>query len=748
MATIDKLQLLYQQLDSQASAGEDVVADLRKEINNLELVYLKEEVLPQIATSLGAKIKNLRCGLDCSIQYNEDGVINYSFCTTGSMLMIKDSVDAKSCIVAMHTPKQPIESRTEIETSVNALIISNVHIVDYSEKAIAVYGDTRQLADSFRSLGGYFNTRLKEGPGWVFSKKRRSEVEDLLRQYLSAHTTEIQSIKSFNNLFSSIGMEIPDSLTEDDWIKAVTNMKCMPYNGYTAPHKAIFLLTIIETIRCNYQKDNRIYPTKRLEEIFRILWNKYVPKDWPFTMNFFQPYVHMSSERFYDIVKVNERANFDINISWTNVKASQYIKHGVLDERLFQLLKNRQFANRITDVILHKYLNSSSQLTRRDENSRTTNTNVVTGYLSGFKKYMLSRTNKHGKPFAASSINVYIGGLKNDYMQNMVKPYSADGLLESVSDLQVLNIIYDKVKNDAINGVVSNSVHVGLRLYIEYRVEKIAKHSISIEKEERRPNNQFEPIEHNDVLDLVTSPVVVKSSMTKTKSLLIKSISAEHIHITEGNPTSMIVQFINEIGPELVSDMHINYLGGELVSKTPNPKYIGASKKLNNGYWVNTNSSTRTKIEQIKIICNNLDIDVSVELSDSAISEKLLDTALSNGRTLFSLNGHTPLNKRQSVLACVRLFMALNPNVPFEVVERNFPPELQGSYGVVAKLTKINSRISRGFDDNSRYFLDKDKILKAKDGVEFAVCHQWGNQFPKFQEHVRKRFGWSLEEVK
>lgn len=746
MTTIDKLQSLYRQLDSQASAGEDVVADLRKEINNLELVYLKEEVLPQIAASLGAKIKDLRCGLDCSIQYDEDGVINYSFCTTGSMLMIKDSVDTKSCIEPTHISIQPIETRIEIEAPVNTPSISNVYIVDYSEKAIVVYGDTRQLADSFRNLGGYFNTRLKDGPGWVFSKKRQSEIENLLTPYLSSKETS--TVLAFNEegLFSQSGIEIGDLLSEDDWIKVVTNMKCMPYKGYTAPHKVIFLLTIIESIRCNYQKDNRIFPTKRLEETFRILWNKYVPKDWPFTMNFFQPYAHMSSEGFYDIVKVNERANFDINLNWTNVKASHYIKHGVLDERLFQLLKNSQFANRITNAILCKYLNSSTQFTRK--NNTPTDTNDVIGYLSGFKKYLLSRTNKHGKPFAASSINVYIGGLKNEYMQSKVKPYSADGLLESVSELQVLKIIYDKVKNDAINGMVSNSVHVGLRLYIEYRTEKIAEHSFSNRTQEIRKNNRLDLIAQKEELDFATHSDAVKSSITKAKSLLITSISAEHIHITEGNPTSMIVQFINEIGPELVGDMHINYLGGELVSKTPNPKYIGASKKLNDGFWVNTNSSTKTKIEQIRLICSNLDIDVNIEMGDSTINGNPSDSGLSNGRTLFSLNGHTPLNKRQSVLACVRLFMALNPNISFEVVERNFPPELQGSYGVVANLAKVNSRIARGYDDNRRYFLGKDQILKAKDGVEFVVCHQWGNQFHQFQEHVKKRFGWTLEEVK
>nr|DAJ08930.1 MAG TPA: DNA TOPOISOMERASE I [Caudoviricetes sp.] len=731
MTAIEKLQSLYRQLDSQASAGDDVVSDLRKEINNLELAYLKDEVLPQVAASLGAKIKNLRCGLDCSIQFDEEGVINYSFCTTGSMLMIKDSIDAKLCIEAPHAPLHTIESKMEEPKPINARNTSNIRIVDYSEKAIAVYGDTRQLADTFRSIGGYFNARLKDGPGWVFSKKRRAEVEELIAPNSPTQSASGKSIVKSDNLFSSAGQKVPDAMTEDDWIKLLSNMKCMPYNGYIAPHKAIFLLTIIESIRCNYQKDNRIFPTKRLEETFRILWNRYVPKDWPFTINFFQPYAHMSNERFYDIVRVNDRAKFDINLSWTSVKASRYIKYGVLDNRLFRMLKNREFANRICDVLLQTYLNPSLHSNLNQSNNHA-KTSVANGYLSDFRKYLLLRTNKHGKPFAASSINVYVGGLKNDYMQSLVTPYSSDGLLESIEDFKVLERIYNKVKTDAINGVVSNSVRVGLRLYIEYRTEKIE--ATSSTNSLLRDNNHVKPA------------AVVVPPKTEIKSTQIKSISAEHIHITEGNATSMIVQFCNEIGPELVADMNINYLGGMLVSKTPNPKYINASKKLNDGYWINTNSSTRTKIEQIKTICTTLGMEVNIEFGDNDIEVKEDDSG-GKSRTLFSLNGHSPLNKRQSVLACVRLFMALNPNVPFEVVERNFPPELQGSYGVVAKLAKVNSRVARGYDDDKRYFLDKDKILKAKDGVEFVVCHQWGNQFPKFQEHIRKRFGWTLEEV-
>lgn len=54
-------------------------------------------------------------------------------------------------------------------------------VIDYSEKAIAVVGDTRDIKDKLKALGGRFNPRLSCGAGWVFSKKQRAEVEKLLQ---------------------------------------------------------------------------------------------------------------------------------------------------------------------------------------------------------------------------------------------------------------------------------------------------------------------------------------------------------------------------------------------------------------------------------------------------------------------------------------------------------------------------------------------------------------------------------------
>ena len=57
-------------------------------------------------------------------------------------------------------------------------------IVDYSEKAIAVFGDTRPVKDQLKALGGRFNPKLThEGgkqAGWIFSKSKEQEIRNLL----------------------------------------------------------------------------------------------------------------------------------------------------------------------------------------------------------------------------------------------------------------------------------------------------------------------------------------------------------------------------------------------------------------------------------------------------------------------------------------------------------------------------------------------------------------------------------------
>jgi hypothetical protein len=78
------------------------------------------------------------------------------------------------------TPTQSAEpTRTAIDT-----ITGDFLIVDYSEKALAVFGDTRAVKEALKALGGRFNPKLShEGAkraGWIFQKSKEGELRGLL----------------------------------------------------------------------------------------------------------------------------------------------------------------------------------------------------------------------------------------------------------------------------------------------------------------------------------------------------------------------------------------------------------------------------------------------------------------------------------------------------------------------------------------------------------------------------------------
>lgn len=65
-----------------------------------------------------------------------------------------------------------------------AVTVEGLEIVDYSEKAIAVFGDTKAIKEQLKELGGRFNPSLnyngEKRAGWIFSKKQVDKVRELL----------------------------------------------------------------------------------------------------------------------------------------------------------------------------------------------------------------------------------------------------------------------------------------------------------------------------------------------------------------------------------------------------------------------------------------------------------------------------------------------------------------------------------------------------------------------------------------
>lgn len=76
---------------------------------------------------------------------------------------------------------------------------SDVKIIDYSEKAIAVIGNTKPIKDKLKAAGGRFNAKLSCGAGWIFPK---------------AHIDKVTAIVGNNNMD-----DIPESSCGQDYKK-------------------------------------------------------------------------------------------------------------------------------------------------------------------------------------------------------------------------------------------------------------------------------------------------------------------------------------------------------------------------------------------------------------------------------------------------------------------------------------------------------------------------------------------------
>lgn len=77
-------------------------------------------------------------------------------------------------VIAVHTSDYKKPDKRQIKPTES--VSGEYSIIDYSEKAIAVIGDTKSIKDVLKQLGGRFNAKLSCGAGWVFSKKKESDV--------------------------------------------------------------------------------------------------------------------------------------------------------------------------------------------------------------------------------------------------------------------------------------------------------------------------------------------------------------------------------------------------------------------------------------------------------------------------------------------------------------------------------------------------------------------------------------------
>jgi len=57
---------------------------------------------------------------------------------------------------------------------------STIKLIQYSEKAVAVIGETKPIKEKLKQLGGRFNMFLSCGAGWVFPKTKETLIKEAL----------------------------------------------------------------------------------------------------------------------------------------------------------------------------------------------------------------------------------------------------------------------------------------------------------------------------------------------------------------------------------------------------------------------------------------------------------------------------------------------------------------------------------------------------------------------------------------
>lgn len=117
-----------------------------------------------------------------SFKYDDsDGMQDYF--DTNFYLKIKVSDEYK--VVEPKAKKRSVKpEKVEKAKEVEAVTVEGLEIVDYSEKAIAVFGDTKAIKEQLKELGGRFNPSLsyngEKRAGWIFSKKQADKVKELI----------------------------------------------------------------------------------------------------------------------------------------------------------------------------------------------------------------------------------------------------------------------------------------------------------------------------------------------------------------------------------------------------------------------------------------------------------------------------------------------------------------------------------------------------------------------------------------
>ena len=269
----------------------------------------------------------------------------------------------------------------------------------------------------------------------------------------------------------------------DKFIAEFTRMRASTKDGVKSPHKAVLLITILKLIGLRIYTTNHIAFDDLLIIEFGRYWDKLVSKDSPFNKNICHPFIHLSSDSFFHL-NLKKRIT-DINANWHIDTIREVCNYAFIDNDLFALAQVEESRMKLINFLIDYFGLNNLSSSKSSSSLRSVTTiyqrkiepikrapiktygNDVRCTPESFAQYLSGVKNIHGRPFSKSSIGVYVGATKGEYMREVLSRFSETDNLYAITDINTLKRILDYIENDDFKSN-SKTPLFALRLYIRY----------------------------------------------------------------------------------------------------------------------------------------------------------------------------------------------------------------------------------------------------------------------------------------
>lgn len=138
----------------------------------------------------------------------------------------------------------------------------------------------------------------------------------------------------------------------DDYFDVISQLKCSKRGGCKVPHKAIYLLAILDMIDFEWITDRKFHVSHELVNTFEWNWKRYVGHTPFFTCNIWNPIYHMEQ----DVVRYKVRPEYEKVKPACVERCQQVFEYLEIPSDLWTLLQDENYRKDIRLLLIDKYL--------------------------------------------------------------------------------------------------------------------------------------------------------------------------------------------------------------------------------------------------------------------------------------------------------------------------------------------------------------------------------------------------------